>query len=89
MWPADVGLVNFGAALKSVRQKASLLQADLAKQANLDPSYVSLLENNRKSPTLTVYFRICQVLNIRPSEMMRRIEKVSIDAPIKPSKKGQ
>lgn len=52
-----------------------MLQAEFAKRADLDPSYVSMLENNRKSPTLTVYFRICEVLDIKPSVMMKRIEE--------------
>lgn len=52
-----------------------MLQAEFAKRAELDPSYVSMLENNRKSPTLTVYFRVCEVLNIKPSVMMKRIEE--------------
>lgn len=72
--------MNFGYALKAAREEAKVLQADLAKRADLDPSYVSMLENNRKSPTLTVYFRICEVLKIKPSLMMQRIE----DAPQSP-----
>lgn len=66
--------MNFGAALKSARERAGLLQADFAKKADLDPSYVSMLENNRKSPTLTVYFRICGVLGMTGTELMRQIE---------------
>ena len=67
--------MNFGAALKAAREEAGILQAEFAKRAGLDPSYVSLLENNRKSPTLTVYFRICQVLEMKPSALMQRVEQ--------------
>ena len=59
-----------------------MLQADLATRAELDPSYVSLLENNRKSPTLTVYLRICQVLGIKPSMMMKTAEELPDPAPV-------
>lgn len=66
--------MNFGAALKAARNAAGLRQAELAAEADLDTSYVSLLENNRKSPTLTVYFRLCEVLRVRPSVLMQQIE---------------
>ncbi len=52
-----------------------MLQAELAKKADLDVSYMSLLENNRKSPTLTTFVRICDVLGIKPSVLMKRAEE--------------
>lgn len=67
--------MNFGAALKSAREEAKLLQAELAQKVDLDPTYISQLENNRKSPTLTTYFRICEVLGIKPSTLMKRVEE--------------
>lgn len=82
--------VNIGAAFKAAREEAGLRQSDFAKKADLDPSYVSMLENNRKSPTLTVYFRICEVLKLRPSELMKRIENLPsspVKTPAPPKKK--
>ncbi len=76
--------MNFGAALKAARVEAGLVQAELARRADLDLSYVSLLENNRKSPTLTVYFRLCKVLNVTPSDMMKRVEEAGPAAPKRP-----
>jgi transcriptional regulator with XRE-family HTH domain len=73
--------VNFGAALKAAREEAGLLQAQLAEKANLDSSYLSPLENNRKSPTLTTYFRLCQVLGIKPSALMKRVEEEAPPSP--------
>ncbi len=66
--------MNFGAALKAVREEARLKQSEVAERADLDPSYVSMLENNKKSPTLTVYFRLCEVIGVVPSELMKRVE---------------
>jgi transcriptional regulator with XRE-family HTH domain len=80
--------VNFGAALKSARKEAGLRQAEVAEKAELDPSYVSMLENNRYSPTLTVYFRLCEVIGISPTELMKRIEAApSAAAPAKRPRK--
>lgn len=68
--------MNFGAALKAAREEAGLLQAELAAKADLEKSYVSQLENNRKSPTLSTYFRICAVFDTKPSAFMKRIEEM-------------
>jgi len=68
--------VNFGAALKAAREEAGLLQTALAEKADLDSTYLSQLENNRKSPTLTTYFRLCQVLGIKPSALMKSVEEM-------------
>lgn len=80
--------MNFGAALKSARKEAGLRQAEVAEKAELDPSYVSMLENNRYSPTLTVYFRLCEVIGISPTELMKRIEAAPrADSPTKRPRK--
>jgi transcriptional regulator with XRE-family HTH domain len=67
--------VNFGAALKAAREEAQLLQTEFAEKADLEKSYVSQLENNRKSPTLSTYFRICAVFGVKPSAFMKRVEE--------------
>jgi transcriptional regulator with XRE-family HTH domain len=81
--------VNFGAALKSVREEIGMLQSELAKRAELDPSYISLLENNRKSPTLTVYFRLCNVLGVSPSDLMKRVESAPAKQPKRKSTRSE
>jgi transcriptional regulator with XRE-family HTH domain len=73
--------VNFGAALKSAREEAGLLQAQLAEKADLNSTYLSQLENNRKSPTLATYFRLCGVLGIKPSVLMKRVEEAASPTP--------
>jgi transcriptional regulator with XRE-family HTH domain len=49
----------FGEELKKARKKAKLTQETLAGLANVHPTYISHLENNKKSPTLDTLFRIC------------------------------
>jgi transcriptional regulator with XRE-family HTH domain len=79
--------MNFGEALRSSREEVGLLQAELAAKADLNVAYVSRLENNKKSPTLTVYARICDALGISPTELMRRVEAASAVTPPKSRKR--
>ncbi len=64
-----------GKELKKAREEAGLSQEKLAFGAEIDRSYVSLLENDKKSPTLDVLFRICDAMRIPASELIARVEK--------------
>jgi transcriptional regulator with XRE-family HTH domain len=64
-----------GKELKKAREEAGLSQEKLGFEAEIDRSYVSLLENDHKSPTLDVLFRICDALKIPTSELIARVEK--------------
>lgn len=63
-----------GAELKKSRETAGLTQEELAFQANVDRSYISQLENDKKSPTLEMLFRLCDVLEVKPSVLISQIE---------------
>jgi transcriptional regulator with XRE-family HTH domain len=63
-----------GEEIRRVRERAGLTQEELAFRADLSRNYISLLELNRKSPTIQVLFRICKVLSIKPSTLISRIE---------------
>jgi len=53
---------------------AALSQEDLADRAGISRNYVSLLELNRKSPTVAVLFDVCEALGISASDIVRRVE---------------
>jgi len=67
-----------GKELRKAREEAGLTQEKLAFEAEIDRSYVSLLENDKKSPTLDVLFRLCSVMKIPVSVLIARVEKVPI-----------
>ena len=64
-----------GNELRKARQAAGLTQEEVAFEAGVDRSYLSQLENNRKSPTLDLLFRICGVLRIKASTLVGRVER--------------
>ena len=50
-------------------------QERLALEAEMDRTYLSELENNHKSPTLDMLFRLCDALGISASGLIARVEK--------------
>ena len=65
-----------GEELRKFRLKAKLTQEEAAAQANISREYLSMLERNKKSPTLDMLFRICGPLGIRPSRLIAKVEKL-------------
>ena len=63
-----------GDELRKARIEAGLTQETLAFEAELDRTYISQLERDKKSPTLDVLFRICDALDIGASELIARVE---------------
>jgi transcriptional regulator with XRE-family HTH domain len=64
-----------GEELRAARRAAGMTQEELAFKAGVDRSYISLLENDRKSPTLDMLFRLCDALGARPSRLVARVER--------------
>lgn len=63
-----------GDELRNARTDAGMTQEELSFAAEIDRTYVSMLENNKKSPTVDVLMRICDSLGIKASEMLARVE---------------
>jgi DNA-binding XRE family transcriptional regulator len=57
------------------REDAGMTQEKLSFEAELDRTYISHLENDKKSPTVDVLFRIADALGIRASDLLARVEK--------------
>lgn len=64
-----------GEELKKAREFAGLSQERLAFEAGVHRTYISLLERDKKSPTLSVLFRICKALDISASQLIASVEK--------------
>lgn len=62
----------FGEVLRECRTKAGISQEALALQADLDRTYISLMERGLRQPTLETLFRLAEVLGIAPATMVGR-----------------
>jgi transcriptional regulator with XRE-family HTH domain len=64
-----------GEELRRARDEAGLSQEEVAARAEIDRSYLSQLENDRKSPTLDLLMRVCEAIGVKTSTIVARLEK--------------
>jgi transcriptional regulator with XRE-family HTH domain len=64
-----------GDILRKAREEAGLSQEQVAFRAGVDRTYVSQLENDKKSPTVQMLFRLCGALNTSPATVIARLER--------------
>jgi transcriptional regulator with XRE-family HTH domain len=61
------------AELRKSRLAAGLTQEELAAKAGLSREYVNYLERGRRSPTVTVFIKLCFAMNVYPPDLLARI----------------
>jgi transcriptional regulator with XRE-family HTH domain len=66
--------------LKNRRIKCGLSQEDLAHKCNIDRTYISMIECQKRNPTLNIIFKICKSLDIKASDFILNIEKAMEDS---------
>ena len=66
----------FGLVLKQARTEKTLSQEQLASLSNLDRTYISLMERGIRNPTLETIFAIAFALELMPSELVTKTEKI-------------
>jgi transcriptional regulator with XRE-family HTH domain len=64
----------FGDALREIRKEKGLSQEQLALDSDLDRTYVSLIERGAQSPTIRSVIKVANVLGVKPSDIMLRME---------------
>lgn len=66
---------TLGQALRSLRTQRNWSQTDLALRADVDRSYISLIELGRNSPSVRLLFKLCDALDVTPSDMLKDVER--------------
>jgi transcriptional regulator with XRE-family HTH domain len=66
---AQTGL-NVAGAIRSLRQKAGLSQRQLAQRMNVPRTYVSKIENEKATPTLSSLERLAEALQVRVPDLL-------------------
>jgi transcriptional regulator with XRE-family HTH domain len=56
--------MNYGKAIKTIRAAKNLEQKELARLAELNASYISLIESNRRAPSPAVLEAIAKALSV-------------------------
>ena len=72
---------NFGNFICYLREKKGLTQADIAKEFNITTAAVSKWETGASKPRVEILFRLAEILEVRPEELMagRYIPEETID----------
>jgi len=71
---------QFGVELRKARGTAELTQQVLAERAEVDPVFVSLLENGHRQPSLAVLLNLERVLGLDAGELARRVARALRDS---------
>ena len=64
-----------GKVLRNAREEAGLSQETVAAKAHIDRSYLSLLENDVKSPTVKVLLRVCGAIGVSAADVLHKVEQ--------------
>lgn len=64
----------FGRVLRALRQERGFSQEALALDSGYDRTYIGLLEQGRRSPSLGAIYRLARALAVAPSDVLRRVE---------------
>jgi transcriptional regulator with XRE-family HTH domain len=73
--PAEGLEKQLGQVLREVREEKEISQDRLAREMNTDRTTISLIERGLRSPYIRTLMQIGAALNVRPSEIFRRLER--------------
>ena len=62
--------MQVGQLLRTLRTSAGLTQGELSSRAGISPSFLSLLEANKRDPTVSVLRRLGRELGMPPSVLI-------------------
>ena len=65
---------QFAKVLQELRHESGLSQEELAEKCNLHDRYISFLERGLRQPTITTIFKLAKALDIKPSDLIKRVE---------------
>ena len=59
-----------GNRIKIRRKELRIKQAELAERLNISNNHMSSIENGRQKPSLDIFIRICDLLNVTPDYLL-------------------
>ena len=60
-----IKMKDFRAVIRGSREKKGWSQYRLAKEVGIAQSFVNEIEGGKKSPSIEVFFKICEALDIK------------------------
>jgi transcriptional regulator with XRE-family HTH domain len=65
----------FAVTLLRIRKEKGLTHERLAELATLHPTTISLLERDKRQPSITTVFLLAEALGIEPDDFVREVKK--------------
>lgn len=72
----QLNAVLVGSAISQARQEKGVTQEVLSGLADIGRTHLSAIERGERKPTLETIWRISIALDMRPNELVKRIESV-------------
>jgi transcriptional regulator with XRE-family HTH domain len=66
----------FSLVLLRIRKEKGLTHEKLAELAGLHPTTLSLLERNKRQPSITTIFLLAAGLGVEPEDLVREVRKL-------------
>ena len=60
-----MNMKDYKIVIRNAREKKGLSQYKLAKMVGITQSFMNEIESGKKSPSIEVFFRICEALDIK------------------------
>lgn len=70
-------LQKFGANLREVRTSKAMSQEQLALSADLDRTYVSMLERGKRNPSLYIIATLAHILESDPAVLVKDVPMIA------------
>ncbi|MDP3048298.1 MAG: helix-turn-helix domain-containing protein, partial [Thermodesulfovibrionales bacterium] len=74
-FPKRESSTDIGNKIKEIRTRLGISQKELADKVDLTPSFISQLENNQISPSLSSFLQIAEALGISPTDLLQKEKK--------------
>lgn len=74
-FPKRESSTDVGNKIKEIRTRLGISQKELADKVDLTPSFISQLENNQISPSLSSFLQIAEALGISPTDLLQKEKK--------------
>ena len=65
---------TLGKVLKELREQKGMSQQELGDYSDVDRSFISRIERGIGTPSVSVVFKMCALLEVKPSEFFGRVE---------------
>lgn len=74
-FPKRESSTDIGNKIKEIRTRLGISQKELADKVDLTPSFISQLENNQISPSLSSFLQIAEAIGISPTDLLQKEKK--------------